>query len=183
MVIFLDRDGVINEDREDFVKSWEEFFFIPGALEGLSLLSRQGFKLFIITNQSAVGRGLISDEILKGIHTRMLSDIESHGGRIEKIYYCPHHPNENCLCRKPKTGLMDIARTEYDLSGEQAVCIGDSLRDLQAAWEAGCLPILVKTGKGLKTLEEGGLPPQTLIREDLQDAARWIIAHGLSRNE
>jgi D-glycero-D-manno-heptose 1,7-bisphosphate phosphatase len=173
--VFLDRDGVINEDREDYVKSWEEFSFLPGVLEGIRLLCRHGVKLFIVSNQSAVGRGLITPETLALIHQKMEEAVVAGGGRIEGIYICPHHPKVGCGCRKPKTGLIHQALGDHVLDLNEAYLIGDSLSDIQAAEKAGCIPVLVKTGKGEKTMKSGEVPPNIRVFEDLLDTARWII--------
>ena len=153
-LIILDRDGVINQDSPDFIKSPEEWIPIDGSLEAIGRLSQAGYKVVILTNQSGIGRGLISPDMLSQIHVRMLDYIQQHGGKIQIILFCPHHPDDECDCRKPKTGLYKelTKRLNIDLAGTYSV--GDSLRDLVAAKSAGASPILVKTGNGRKTVKE-----------------------------
>ena len=153
-LIILDRDGVINQDSPDFIKSPEEWIPIDGSLEAIGRLSQAGYEVVILTNQSGIGRGLISPDMLSQIHVRMLDYIQQHGGKIQIILFCPHHPDEECTCRKPKTGLYKelTKRLNIDLAGTYSV--GDSLRDLIAAKSAGASPILVKTGNGRKTVKE-----------------------------
>ena len=153
-LIILDRDGVINQDSPDFIKSPEEWIPIDGSLEAIGRLSQAGYEVVILTNQSGIGRGLISPDMLSQIHVRMLDYIQQHGGKIQIILFCPHHPDDECDCRKPKTGLYKelTKRLNIDLAGTYSV--GDSLRDLVAAKSAGASPILVKTGNGRKTVKE-----------------------------
>lgn len=153
-LIILDRDGVINQESPEFIKSPEEWKPIDGSLEAIGRLSQAGYEVVILTNQSGVGRGLISADMLAQIHVRMLDYIQQHGGKIQSILFCPHHPDDNCECRKPKTGLYKelIKRFNVNLMGTYS--IGDSLRDLLAAKAAGATPILVKTGNGRKTLKQ-----------------------------
>jgi D-glycero-D-manno-heptose 1,7-bisphosphate phosphatase len=178
-VVLLDRDGVINRDSPAYIKSWDEFEFLPGSLEALKLLHQDGFTTIIITNQSAIGRGMITSEILEGMHRRMSETVRSHGGRIEDIFYCPHRPDEGCDCRKPKTGLIDQARKKYSLILSGAMMVGDSAKDIECARNAGCrAAILVKTGNGRQAenqLRERKIPIDYLA-EDLLDAVNWIIS-------
>jgi D-glycero-D-manno-heptose 1,7-bisphosphate phosphatase len=141
--VFLDRDGVINVDRPDFVKSWDEFGFIPGALEALAVLSETPYKIVVITNQSGVGRGLLSEATLEQMHARMTERVHAIGGRIDALYYCPHAPNEGCDCRKPKARLFLEAARDLDLNLQMSWAIGDSYRDIRAANEAGVQAILL----------------------------------------
>ena len=152
-LIILDRDGVINHDSDNFIKSADEFIPIDGSLEAISRLNHAGFSVMVATNQSGLGRGLFSIETLNSMHDKLRRLLSAFGGHIDGIFYCPHAPDDQCDCRKPKPGLfLEIAqRCESDLS--KAFAIGDSLRDLQAAEAAGAKPILVKTGKGLRTLD------------------------------
>jgi D-glycero-D-manno-heptose 1,7-bisphosphate phosphatase len=171
----LDRDGTINVDSDTFIKSPEEWLPLPGSLEAIALLTRHGYKVVVITNQSGIARGLLDLTALTAIHAKMLDLAEVAGGKIEAIYFCPHGPNDVCDCRKPKDGLFRrfAADSQADLS--QIYAIGDSLRDLQAAESAGAKPILVKTGKGKNTIlkhPELNLP----IFENLYDAANFIVA-------
>jgi D-glycero-D-manno-heptose 1,7-bisphosphate phosphatase len=147
-LIILDRDGVINEESDDYVKSPEEWVPIPGSLHAIARLSKAGYRVVVATNQSGVARGLFDMSTLQRIHDKMRRAAVAAGGRIEGVYFCPHGPDDGCECRKPKAGLLrDIAaRFQTDLTGVPAV--GDSLRDVQAAQAVGARPILVRTGKG-----------------------------------
>lgn len=145
--IFLDRDGVINLDREDSVKSLTEFHFLPHALSALRQLATTSFAIIVVTNQSIIGRGLVDSATVDDIHAHMLQAIYYCGGRIDGIYVCPHHPDDGCLCRKPKPGLLQQASSDLDLDLTRSYLIGDSMSDMDAALAAGCTPILVLTGK------------------------------------
>ena len=149
--IILDRDGVINQDSDEFIKSVEEWQPIPGSLEALALLHRHDYRIVVITNQSGVARGLLSLATLNEIHRHMLAETRKKGGLIDAVFLCPHGPDDGCSCRKPASGMFkDVAnRLKIEMDGIPAV--GDSMRDLQAAIEVGALPILVKTGKGKAT--------------------------------
>ncbi len=146
--ILLDRDGVINQDSDDFIKSVDEWVPIPGSLEAIALLHRHDYRVVVLTNQSGIARGLLSLATLNKIHRRMLDETRDKGGLIEAVFFCPHGPEDNCNCRKPATGMFrDVAaRLKIEMSGVPAV--GDSMRDLQAARDIGALPVLVNTGKG-----------------------------------
>jgi D-glycero-D-manno-heptose 1,7-bisphosphate phosphatase len=152
--IILDRDGVINQDSVDFIKSPKEWIPIPGSLEAIAKLKEAGFTVIVATNQSGIGRHLFSLEHLHNIHQKMNNAIIEAGGTIDKIFFCPHLPEDNCLCRKPKPGLFDQIAKHYDIDyqKQKIYAIGDSLRDLEAAESAGAYPILVETGNGKKTL-------------------------------
>ncbi|MHB1131346.1 MAG: D-glycero-alpha-D-manno-heptose-1,7-bisphosphate 7-phosphatase [Chloroflexota bacterium] len=146
--VFLDRDGVINENRIDHVKSWAEFRFLPGAREAIARITGAGIKVFIITNQAVVNRGLVSRETVDAINARMVEEVSRYGGRIEAVAYCPHREEEQCDCRKPRPGLLlDLAR-KYELRLSKTVLIGDALSDIDAGQTAGCQTILVLTGRG-----------------------------------
>lgn len=152
-LILLDRDGVINEDSDDYIKSPEEWHPIPGSIQAIARLNHAGYRVIIVTNQSGVGRGLFDIDTLGKIHQKMCQQLEDAGATVESIFYCPHTPEDNCECRKPKPGMfLDIEqRLGKSLKGVYAV--GDSLRDLQAAQAVEATPILVKTGKGMRTLQ------------------------------
>lgn len=174
-LIILDRDGVINFDSDKFIKSPDEWKPIPGSLEAVARLNQNGYRVVIASNQSGVGRGLFDMAMLNSIHAKMHKALAQFGGRIDAVFYCPHAADSQCECRKPRIGLFkQIAeRFHADLAGVPA--IGDSLRDLQAAVEAGCQPILVETGKGKKTLDGGELPKGTLIFPNLAEAVDAIL--------
>jgi D-glycero-D-manno-heptose 1,7-bisphosphate phosphatase len=173
--VILDRDGVINIDADEFIKSAAEWLPIDGSLEAIALLNRHGFKVVVITNQSGVARGLYDLATLETIHHKMHQLVSAVGGHIEVVYFCPHGPDSDCNCRKPKPGLFQTfaAKTHVDLG--KTFSIGDSLRDIQASIAVGCRPLLVKTGKGQQTIQNN---PQlnVPIFENLYDAATHIIS-------
>jgi len=150
--IFLDRDGVINEDSDDYIKSADEWHAIPGSIEAIAKLSQANYQVFVITNQSGLGRGLFDALALRNMHAKMQQLVQQAGGRIHGIYYCPHKPEDNCECRKPKPGLLTQIRDETGHDLTQAYFVGDSLKDLEVAQAVGAKGVLVETGKGKKTL-------------------------------
>ena len=175
-LVILDRDGVINHDSDQYIKSPEEWKPIPGSLAAIARLNQAGYRVVVATNQSGIGRRLFEADTLMAIHEKMLKAVAQVGGRIDAIFFCPHTNADNCECRKPRPGLLKeiAARFNADLTGVPA--IGDSLRDLQAAEAAGGQPMLVLTGKGEKTLREGGFPASTAIFPDLAFAASALLA-------
>lgn len=152
--IFLDRDGVINENRSDYVKSWSEFSFLPGSKEAIVKLTMAGYRIVVCTNQAGVARGIIPIDTVEDIHRRMVTEIRKAGGNIERVYYCPHGKDEHCFCRKPHPGMLLRACAELGIDMLDATFIGDSISDIQAALHAGMRPILVLTGLGRKHLSE-----------------------------
>jgi D-glycero-D-manno-heptose 1,7-bisphosphate phosphatase len=160
--IFLDRDGVICENRTDHVKSWHEFEFIPGAIESVSALSRLGLPIVVVTNQAVIGRGMASTDDIEEIHNRMAAEIAAHGGRIDRVIYCPHHPNDKCSCRKPEPGMLLQAAEEFDIDLTQSYMVGDAVTDLMAGRQVGCRTFLVLTGRGFQQL----LPASSLLVGD-----------------
>lgn len=170
-LIILDRDGVINEDSDAFIKSPEEWVPIPGSLEAIARLNLAGYQVTVATNQSGLARGLFNRATLQRIHEKFFRSLAAKGGEIALLRYCPHGPDDACDCRKPRPGLLqDIANT-MQTSLQDVPVVGDSLRDLQSAVAVGAAPILVRTGKGEKTLKAGGLPEGTLIYSDLSTVA------------
>lgn len=173
--VLLDRDGVINHESDAFIKSPEEWLPIEGSLEGIALLNEYGYKVVVITNQSGLARGLFDAATLEKIHAKMRRMAEQKGGKIDAIYFCPHGPDDDCNCRKPKPGLLEQFAADNDVSLSGMAVIGDSLRDLQAAQAVGASPILVKTGKGQETLHKNpnlNFP----VFENLYDAAKHITS-------
>ncbi|ARP80492.1 D-glycero-beta-D-manno-heptose-1,7-bisphosphate 7-phosphatase [Bordetella genomosp. 8] len=166
-IIILDRDGVINQDSDAFVKSPDEWIALPGSLQAISRLHQAGWTVVVASNQSGLGRGLFDMRTLTAIHAKMRRELAQVGGAIDAIFLCPHLPEDNCRCRKPLPGMYEqiAERFDVDLAGVPAV--GDSLRDLQACATAGCAPWLVKTGNGLKTLASGQMPAGTRVADDL----------------
>jgi len=152
--IFLDRDGVINHNRADHVKSWEEFEFLPGAMDALRRLSRLDRPIIVVTNQAVIGRGQVLPETVDDIHARMRSAVRRAGGRVDDILVCSHRPEDHCACRKPLPGLIFQAAERWGLDLGRSYLVGDALTDVMAARAAGCAPILVKTGRGEKQLAQ-----------------------------
>jgi D-glycero-D-manno-heptose 1,7-bisphosphate phosphatase len=150
--IFLDRDGVICENRSDHVKSWSEFRFLPDAKASLAALSRLGLPIVVVTNQAAIGRGMVSAEAVEEIHRQMMAEVAAYGGHIERVLYCPHRPDEACDCRKPQPGLLLKAAAEMGLDLTRSYMVGDAATDLLAAQQVGCRSFLVLTGRGMQQL-------------------------------
>jgi len=173
--VILDRDGVINADSDAFIKSPDEWLPITGSLEAIALLNQHGFKIVVITNQSGIARGLFDLDTLSAIHAKMQQMLADVGGKIDAIYFCPHGPQNHCDCRKPKAGLFQQFAADKQIDLNNLYSVGDSYRDLEASLAVGAKPLLVKTGKGLTTLENH---PQLNIPifEHLYDAATYIIA-------
>jgi D-glycero-D-manno-heptose 1,7-bisphosphate phosphatase len=146
-LVILDRDGTINEDRDDFVKSVDEWRPLPGSLEAIARLNQAGWHTVVATNQSGLGRGLFDMSTLNAMHSKMNQMVARQGGRIDAVFFCPHAPNENCICRKPLPGLYELIGKRFNLEMSAIRVVGDSLRDIQAAHAAGCQAHLVRTGK------------------------------------
>lgn len=178
-VVFLDRDGVINQDSSDYIKSWDEFIFLSNSLEALRILTRNGCTLIVITNQSIIHRKWVLPEVLEDMHRRLKSTVASHGGRITDIFVCPHTPEQGCSCRKPKPGLIEKACQKYDIDLSAAIMVGDSAKDILCGKAAGCgRTILVRTGNGIlakEALDLDNVYP-TAVMDDLLEAAHWIIS-------
>jgi D-glycero-D-manno-heptose 1,7-bisphosphate phosphatase len=174
-LVILDRDGVINHDSDQYIKSPDEWKPIPGSLAAIARLNQSGYRVVVATNQSGIGRGLFETDTLMAIHDKMLKALSLVGGRIDAIFFCPHTNADNCECRKPKAGMYKeiAARMNVDLAGVPA--IGDSLRDLHAAVTVGAQPMLVLTGKGRKTQDDPALPPGTPVFPDLAAAVAHIV--------
>jgi D-glycero-D-manno-heptose 1,7-bisphosphate phosphatase len=179
-LILLDRDGVINHDLAPHgTLKWDDFQFIDGSLQALHLLTRAGFTLAIVTNQSAVGKQLMNIDDLNNIHTRMCTIISEHGGHISRIYSCTDHPDHATTRRKPASGMLYEALHDFDATAAHTPMIGDALRDLQAAHGAGCPRILVRSGKGEETLQKNlpdSLQPVTICN-NLLEAANFVLHH------
>jgi D-glycero-D-manno-heptose 1,7-bisphosphate phosphatase len=150
--IFLDRDGVICENRFDHVKKWQEFRFLPGAIASLVTLSKLNLPIIVVTNQAAINRGMVSAETVEDIHQRMIAEITAAGGRIDRVIYCPHRPDEGCNCRKPEPGMLLQAAEEMNIDLAGSYMVGDAATDLLAGQKVGCRPFLVLTGRGIEQL-------------------------------
>lgn len=175
-LILLDRDGVINQDSDKFVKNIDEFEMLSGSIEAIANLSQAGFKVVVCTNQSGIGRGLLTMEDLNQIHDKLHQLVSQGGGILDAIIFCPHTPDANCNCRKPKPGMILDICDRFNIDNiNKVMMIGDSIRDLEAIANAGGIPILVKTGNGKKTLAKEKLPTGTLIFDNLLAASEYII--------
>jgi D-glycero-D-manno-heptose 1,7-bisphosphate phosphatase len=148
--IFLDRDGVICRNRPGHVKSWDEFVFLSRAREGLARLATLDMPIVVVTNQAAINRGMISSATLEEINQRMVAEIQASGGRIDRVYYCPHRPDEGCRCRKPQAGMLYQAAADLGIELQGSYIVGDAWSDVQAGLAVGCRPFLVLTGRGLR---------------------------------
>lgn len=175
-LVILDRDGVINQDSNQFIKNPDEWIPIAGSLEAIALLNQHGFHVAIATNQSGVSRGLFDMGTLNAIHNKMHRELAALGGRIDAVFFCPHAADDHCHCRKPDIGMIEEIGKRFSVDLKDVPAVGDALRDLQAFADAGCQPILVKTGKGEETLASGKTPPNTWVCADLAEAVQKIIA-------
>ncbi len=175
--IFLDRDGVINENLPEHVKCWDEFVFLPQALVALRWLRQAGFRVFVVTNQAIVSRGLTTAGTIEDIHTRMRMQVELYGGRITAVRYCPHDTHEQCACRKPRPGmLLDLAK-KWQIDLPNTYMIGDALTDVAAGQAVNCKTVLVKTGRGAaqSALPEANVYHPDHVAADLLEAVRWVF--------
>jgi D-glycero-D-manno-heptose 1,7-bisphosphate phosphatase len=177
--VILDRDGVINKDSADYIKSPDEWHPIPGSLEAIAMLTNHGYDIYIATNQAGIARGKLTLEALLAIHEKMYNMVEAAGGRINDITFCPHHPDENCECRKPKPGLIDTLVERYHLDIASGHYVGDSLKDLRAAEAAGCGGVLVLTGNGRETLQLR--PDHEPVFADLMAFAKALTSGNTTR--
>jgi D-glycero-D-manno-heptose 1,7-bisphosphate phosphatase len=175
-LVILDRDGVINADSEQHIRSPEEWMPIAGSLEAIARFTQAGFRVVVATNQSGVSRGLFDMATLNAIHDKMHKAVSHLGGRIDAVFFCPHAQGAGCACRKPQPGMLLEIAGRFDIALAGVPAVGDSLRDLQAASAAGARPVLVLTGKGQQTLDAGGLPEGTEVHQDLAAAARSLAA-------
>ena len=175
-LILLDRDGVINHDSDQYIKSPAEWRPIAGSIEAIARLHQGGYRIAVATNQSGIGRGLFDMATLNAINDKMMEMVFRQGGRIDALFFCPHTAAEACDCRKPRTGMFEEIAARFHTELKAVPVVGDSLKDLQAAEAVGAQPILVLTGKGPRTRGDGNMPRKTLVFENLADAARHIVA-------
>jgi D-glycero-D-manno-heptose 1,7-bisphosphate phosphatase len=179
-LVILDRDGTINEDRDDYVKSPDEWVPIPGALEAIARLNHAGWHTVVATNQSGLARGLFDMATLNAIHARLNRELAAFGGRIDAYFFCPHAPDDACVCRKPLPGLVTTIGERYGVELRETYMVGDSLRDLQAGVAVGCAPHLVRTGKGAR-LDDAALRalakeiPHAVVHADLAAFAQQLV--------
>jgi D-glycero-D-manno-heptose 1,7-bisphosphate phosphatase len=173
--VIIDRDGVINYDSHEYIKSPDEWIPIPGSLEAIASLNHAGFRVMIATNQSGVARQLFTLETLQSIHEKLKKALLKVGGKVDDIFFCPHHPDDQCECRKPNVGLFTQIKEKYEIDFSHTFFIGDSSQDVEVALKTGCKPLLVLTGNGEKTRKEY---PSILHFNDLAAAAAYIINEG-----
>ena len=171
-IIVLDRDGVINYDSDNYIKTPAEWRPIPGSLEAIAQLNQLGYRVVIATNQSGIARGMYSTQQLYSIHDKMQQAVRDAGGEIDGIFYCPHGPDDDCECRKPRPGMLRQIEAAFDIALQDCVYVGDSLRDLQAARAVGARPVLVRTGYGEDTL--AALPEEFSDVEVFADLAEFV---------
>ena len=184
-LVILDRDGTINSDSDEFVKTPEEWLPLPGALEAIARLNHAGWRVVIASNQSGLGRGLFDVASLNAMHAKMLKLLAVQGGRIDAVFYCPHTAEEHCHCRKPQPGLFEQIGMRFGVPLKGVPTVGDSLRDVQAGAAAGCEPHLVLTGKAAKYRDmplPEGLPPGTQVHQDLSAFADFILARSAAES-
>ena len=176
-VVFLDRDGVINKYPGDklYVTSLRSFCFLPRAKKAISLLGKKGFKIFVVSNQSGVGKGAYNQKTLDNITIKMLNDIQQDGGRIDKVYYCTHRKDTDCSCRKPKPGMLKQAAKEFKFNLKKAYFIGDNIIDVLTARAAGCKSILVLTGKEKLANQKDWEAKPDFVFKDLLEAAKFLV--------
>ncbi|MBT8130986.1 MAG: D-glycero-beta-D-manno-heptose 1,7-bisphosphate 7-phosphatase [Gammaproteobacteria bacterium] len=175
-LVVLDRDGTINRDSDEFIKNVSEWEPLPGSIEAIASLCQAGWTVVVASNQSGLGRGLFSIVDLHDIHATLQNQVEALGGHIAGFYYCPHTPDEQCRCRKPRPGLLEDISHRFNVDLRNVPIIGDSFRDLQAASAIGARPVLVLTGNGEKTLQEHFADKPTEVYDNLADAAAALIA-------
>lgn len=176
-LIILDRDGVINYDSDDYIKSVDEFIPLPGSLKAISQLNKAGYKVAVATNQSGIARGFYTLDTLQQMHDKLNSLLSEIGGHVDYIAFCPHGPEDQCDCRKPKPGMYHEIAKHFNISLADIPVVGDSLRDLQAAQSVGAVPYLVKTGKGKRTIEKG----EGLEGIDIYDDLEAFVSHYINK--
>jgi len=184
-LVILDRDGTVNHDSDDYIKSPEEWVALPGAIDAIAKLNHAGWRVVIASIQSGLGRGLFDVATLNQMHDKMNKALAKAGGRIDAIFYCPHTPDENCQCRKPLPGLFEQIGDRFGVDLKEVHAVGDSLRDAQAASVSGCMPHLVLTGKGEQYVDQtlpDTFPSQTRIHADLAAFADWLLTHAVAKN-
>jgi D-glycero-D-manno-heptose 1,7-bisphosphate phosphatase len=175
-MIILDRDGVINFESPEYIKCPEEWHAIPGSLEAIARLNKAGHKVVVMTNQAGVGRGYYDEAMLARIHQKFQDQLAAVGGRVEKIYYCPHHPDDGCDCRKPLPGMLKQIQRDFDIDLTKCLVVGDSWRDIQAARAVGCEAWLVKTGFGEDFLKGDELPKDVKAFDDLSAVVDYYLS-------
>ena len=173
-LLIVDRDGVINEESRDFIKTLEEWHPIPGSLEALAAASQAGFRVFIVSNQSGIARGLIQVGELQRIHAKLVGEVQRLGGRIDGILFCPHGPDDGCRCRKPRPGMLEEIAQRTGTRMTDAIFVGDRLSDLEAARAVGAHAVLVETGHGRDTLARLPAPERLNVYPNLGAVVRRL---------
>jgi D-glycero-D-manno-heptose 1,7-bisphosphate phosphatase len=173
-LVILDRDGTINQDSDDYIKSPAEWHPLPGSLEAIARLHQADYRIVVATNQSGIGRGLFDTHTLFAIHEKLQRALGQVGGRIDAFFFCPHKPDDGCRCRKPAPGMLVEVARRFNVPIEDSFMVGDSRKDLEAAVAAGARPVLVLTGKGAETQAKGNLPRGTAVYPDLGAFARQL---------
>lgn len=175
--LFLDRDGVINLNRSDHVKTWDQFIFVAGALSALRRLRLAGIPIVVVTNQAVIGRGMVEREVVEDIHQRLRRAVEWAGGQVLDILYCPHAPEDNCDCRKPQPGLLIEAARRYGFDLSRCALVGDAVSDIQAGQSVGCATVMVRTGRGMEQLLKTAATSLNYfhLAADLSDAVDWLL--------
>ena len=174
-LIMLDRDGVINHESDEYIKSKEEWRPIAGSLEAIARLYHSGYRIIVVSNQSGLARGKYTIEDLNAIHDKMHHLLAGYGGVIEAIFFCPHGPDDNCECRKPKPGLFLEVAQRLRIKLHKVYAVGDKVSDIQAAMAAGAKPVLVRTGYGQSALDGGAVPDGVPVFDDLADFVDWLL--------
>lgn len=178
-LVLLDRDGVINEDSDAYIKNPSEWHAIPGSLEAIAQLNDHGIQVIVVTNQSGIGRGMFTEKTLSEIHDKFREQLAEVGGELLDIVFCPHHPKADCDCRKPLPGMLDFIEHKYSVSLESVPFVGDSAKDLELASQKKCLPILVKTGKGKEyfssAYKESPWFSSSLVFENLSECCHYLL--------
>ena len=174
--IVLDRDGVINQDSDAYIKNPDEWHAIKGSLEAIRRLNDAGYDVCVATNQSGLGRDLFSIETLAAIHQKMINELEAVGGRVQLIAFCPHHPDVGCDCRKPKPGLLQAINEQFSLDPDTTWMVGDTAKDIECARRMGIRGALVKTGKGQRELDNEVVSRETTpVFSDLSEFVNWLL--------
>lgn len=185
--VFLDRDGVINQNLPGYILSWEDVDFLPGVFQALRWLAGSEFRVVVVTNQSAVGRGLMALETMEAINAGVVRRVQAEGGRIDAVYACPHRPDQGCDCRKPRPGMLLRAAAELHVDLGSSYLIGDAVTDIEAGLAAGCQPLLVRTGRGLaqwpKLLMAGHDHQRVPVVADLAEAVAWVKQREAQRQQ
>ena len=184
-IVILDRDGTINQDSNDYIKSPEEWVALPGAIDAIAKLNHAGWRVVIASNQSGLGRGLFDVATLNQMHDKMNKALANAGGRVDAIFYCPHTPDDHCQCRKPLPGLFEQIGERFNVDLKEVHAVGDSMRDAQAAMASGCVPHLVLTGKGepyAGLALPDGFPSQTRVHADLAAFADWLLVNAMVKH-